>query len=358
MIRNKVAPLRRSIFRGFFAYVAVAAVAGCGPVEQLSLGGAGEACSAQVTKIEPVQLDMIILLDQSGSMAQMVSGGTKWTMVAYALESFLNDRDSAGIGVALQFFSLPLPGQMIPTDTMFSCVSADYATPAVPMDVLPGNGAHVAAAIGQHMPSGPTPTNTALGGVVTYARVWAEVNPTHRAVIVLATDGEPHGCEATPTVVDVAATAFAGTPPIATYVIGVSQLLTTLDHIARAGGTSQAFIIDTTTNGTKQFVDAMRSIRLGQGFPCDYAIPNADDAAPVDVAQINLDYRPGPDRVTSVPLWRVTDGAHCGLGKLGWYYNAAAPSRKVRLCDSTCSAIEHDIHGEMNLSVGCPNRVD
>jgi hypothetical protein len=300
---------------------------------------------------------MVIMLDQSGSMGAQISGGTKWSMVAYALDSFLNEPGSAGIGVALQFFSLPLPGQTTPTDAMFSCTASDYATPAVPMAVLPGNAANVTGSIAAHVPSGPTPTNTALEGVMTYARAWAAVNPTHRVVIVLATDAEPHGCQATPTVIDIASAAHAGTPSIATYVIGVGQFLTALNDFARAGGTQQAFIIDTSNNGTKQFVDAMYSIRVGQGLPCDYSIPSSDGGA-VDLAKVNLDYRPGTDRSKTVPLWRVSGPSQCGIDKPGWYFDDAANPGQMRLCDATCSQIKLDIHGEMNVSVGCPTRMN
>jgi hypothetical protein len=348
--------LARLTLRSFVAATGVVALAGCGSVEQLPLGGTPEVCHLDVSKIEPVQLDMIIMLDQSGSMAEVISGGTKWSMVAYALDSFLNDPDSAGIGVALQFFSLPLAGQTVPTDTMFSCVSSDYAMPAVLMATLPANATHVSASIGKHTPSGPTPTNTALEGVMTYARAWAAVNTTHRVVVVLATDAEPHGCQDTPTVNNIASAAFAGTPPIATYIIGVGALLTSLNEFARAGGTGQAFIIDTSANGTAQFIDAMHSIRLGQGLPCDYSVPFGSDGGAVDLSVVNLDYRPGPDRVKSVPLWRVADAAACGLDRLGWYYDSTA-ARKLRLCDQACSQIRRDIHGEMNVSVGCPTRM-
>jgi hypothetical protein len=349
MRRNSNCSFRR------LASLSLAACLGCGSVEQLPLGGSAPACSVEVSTIEAVHLDMIIMLDQSGSMAAAISGGTKWSMVAYALDSFLNDSGSAGIGVALQFFSLPLPGQTTPTDAMFSCTASDYAAPAVPMGVLPANAVKVTGSIAAHVPSGPTPTNTALEGVMTYARAWAAVNPSHRVVVVLATDAEPHGCQDTPTVIDIASAAYAGTPSIATYVIGVGQLLTSLNEFARAGGTGQAFIIDTSANGTKQFVDAMYSIRVGQGLPCDYSVPTSE-AGPVDFSQVNLDYRPGSDRNKTIPLWRVANASQCGLDKLGWYYDDAQNPRKMRLCDQACSQIKLDIHGEMNVSVGCPTR--
>ena len=147
----------------------------------------------------------------------------------------------------------------------------------------------------------------------------------------------------------IAGAAYSGTPSIATYVIGVGQLLTSLNQFARAGGTGQAFIIDTSANGTKQFIDAMYSIRVGQGLPCDYALPTADDGGAVDPGMVNLDYRPGPDRSKVVPLSQVRDVSQCAVGKLGWFYDAAGTARRLRLCDQTCSEIKPDIHGEVRI---------
>src|SRR6266513_1783808 len=88
-------------FSAWSARLALVVCCGCGSVEQLPLGGQATSCSVEVSTIEPVRLDMIILLDQSGSMAAEIPGGTKWSMVQYALDSVLNDSGSAGIGVAL-----------------------------------------------------------------------------------------------------------------------------------------------------------------------------------------------------------------------------------------------------------------
>ncbi len=138
--------------------------------------------------------------------------------------------------------------------------------------------------------------------------------------------------------------------------IGVGSLLTTLDGFAAAGGTGQAFIIDTTANGLAQFVDAMHSIRAGQGLPCDYSIPTSE-RGPVDLAMVNLDYRSGYDSNTTIPLWHVDDTTRCSPGQLAWYYDDAKSPRKIRLCDQACSQIKLDVNGEVDVSVGCPTRM-
>ena len=57
---------------------------------------------------------------------------------------------------------------------------------------LNGNAAPITSAIGGVNPNGRTPTDPALHGALNYARSWAQRNPTHKVIVVLATDGGPN----------------------------------------------------------------------------------------------------------------------------------------------------------------------
>ena len=89
-----------------------------------SAGGAAAAIDASCVKTrqeaERVPVDMYIMLDRSGSMlATTGAGPTKWDATRNALESFINDPRSDGLGVGLQYFPVGKPG--VPT----SCLSDD-----------------------------------------------------------------------------------------------------------------------------------------------------------------------------------------------------------------------------------------
>jgi hypothetical protein len=74
-------------------------------------GGSAKACVAETTMAEPTPLDMYIMLDISGSMLEMASGGQqKWTAVKSALSAFLTDPASANISVGMQYYPLRKPG--------------------------------------------------------------------------------------------------------------------------------------------------------------------------------------------------------------------------------------------------------
>jgi hypothetical protein len=67
--------------------------------------GGGPSCGGIATQAQPIALDVYLMLDKSGSMAEAAAGGvTKWGAVTDALRSFFADPASAGIGVGLQFF--------------------------------------------------------------------------------------------------------------------------------------------------------------------------------------------------------------------------------------------------------------
>lgn len=74
--------------------------------------GGAEQCAGETATAQPVPLDMYIMLDRSGSMTEATGQASvsKWEAVATGLDSFLTSADSAGIGVALQFFPLNKPG--------------------------------------------------------------------------------------------------------------------------------------------------------------------------------------------------------------------------------------------------------
>lgn len=83
-------------------------------------GGAApldESCVKTKQEAERVPVDMYIMLDRSGSMlAATGAGPTKWDATREALESFLMDARSEGLGVGLQYFPIGKAG--VPTSCL------------------------------------------------------------------------------------------------------------------------------------------------------------------------------------------------------------------------------------------------
>lgn len=311
-------------------------------------------CAGQVSQAEQIVLDMLIAMDGSGSMTDAVDGGArKWDLVVAAVDAFVSDPESAGIGAGLTYFGLregPDAGEFV-----VSCNPLDYARPAVGIGVLPSNGVAIATSLSNYVPQGGTPTRPALEGIVRQAHAWEALHPTHRLIIVLATDGEPNDCGSTiASVAAIAKSAASEAPPIATYVIGVGASLSNLDQIARAGGTSSAYVVDARQNTTASFLAALNAIRGEAVLPCTYELPPASPGKPFDYERVNVDYTPGTTSVPA-PLLQVPSRGACdpGLPLSGWHYDDPLAPTSIALCPSTCKTVQGDTAGSIQVRVGC-----
>jgi hypothetical protein len=83
---------------------------GVGNGNGIGQGGIDDSCAADVSTGKLVPLDMYIMLDVSSSMLDLTATNvSKWDAVKSALETFVKDSASAGLGVGLQYFPLAKP---------------------------------------------------------------------------------------------------------------------------------------------------------------------------------------------------------------------------------------------------------
>ena len=73
---------------------------------------------------------------------------------------------------------------------------------------------------------------------------------------------------------------------IQTFVIGVGNSLTSLNQVAQAGGSGQAYIVDAGGNVQQQFAEALQKIH-GAALPCDFHVP-ADGTS--DPSNVNITF--------------------------------------------------------------------
>jgi uncharacterized protein YegL len=320
---------------------------------------------------------MHIMLDQSGSME-----GELWAAVTAAIKGFVSNSPATdGIGVGLQYFPLITAGDpcMACTDMAccqtcgassitcingvcscsgggVSCEVADYEAPEVEIQPLPGVKAAIEASLDAHQPSGGTPTRPALEGAMQHAQAWAAMpaNADHKVIVVLATDGEPTGCDAND-IGDVVAVAQSGLPEILTFVIGVGSELVALNQVAAAGGTGQALMVDTGGNVEQQFVDAMNAIQDQAAIQCEFLIPEPGDNETLDFDKVNVVFTPSGQAATT--LLYVGDVSQCDPQTGGWYYDDASAPTKILVCPQTCDALEADMAPEVDILLGCDTEI-
>lgn len=326
-------------------------------------------CASTATTAAKVPLDMYILFDQSGSMKDSVTGGTKWDVIKNALTTFVQSPGSAGMRVGIGYFPLTTSsssgtggsgGFCIPFLTCSgggntSCNWMDYAVPDVGIDLLPGVSTAIVTSLGNHGPGGDTPTYPALQGAYSYATIWATANPDRKTIVVLATDGDPTNCGSTNNVTDISnqlvAPALAQNPSLLTFVIGVGKSLGSLNQIAAAGGTGQAFIIDTAgADPGGQFLKAMQNIQGSAALGCEYGIPSPPSGT-TDFNKVNVQFT--PPNGTPTLLKKVPDAASCTGATGGWHYDDNASPTRIILCDSSCSAIQSFSGATVEVQLGC-----
>lgn len=320
-----------------------------GPMFQSGDGGSSGDGAAGCTSVSKqaanVPLDMVIGLDTSFSM----DFDDKWTNVKAALESFVTNPSYADLGIGLQFF--PIRKQ---------CSVPDYQALAVALGPEATVSTPITQALDAQMMAGGTPTVPLLQGLIGYLQ--AHPNPAHKPVIVLATDGVPDDACASPVdgetpntlanAIAVTAAAYAATPSISVFVIGVGSELTALNGIAQAGGTGQATLVDTGGNAQQQFLAALDAARR-TAIPCDFAIP--PDSV-VDPSQTNVVYQPAGAAQQQFVF--VDDATGCSQAAMnGWYFDDPSAPTKVILCGGACDMVKADDRGQVNVVFGCP-RID
>jgi hypothetical protein len=246
-----------------------------------------------------------------------------------------------------------------------SCTLSDYTTEAVPFAMLNGAAPTIMSWVGGLMPNSVTPTGVALSGAVAAAKARASANPTHTVAVVLVTDGIPSAVGTAQGDVpaacqpDSTSVAASGMPDIKTFVIGVFSPADItagqpfVNSVAQAGGTSTAFVIDTSSNVSQGFLQALNSIR-GSALPCEYALPVPEAGTP-DFGKVNVQYTPSSG--SAVTTLYVETAANCDTTQGGWYYDAdpttgATPTR-IEMCPATCARLKADTGGRVDVVQGC-----
>ncbi len=313
-----------------------------------------EEITETVTVTVDVPGSVYIMLDKSGSMCPVFGGcggSSKWAQAVSAITAFANDPASAGLKVALEYFS----GN--------GCTG--YETPTVPMGALPGNAANIVNSLNSTTPSGNTPTAGALNGMIQFCQTYMAANPTETCAGVLITDGDPTSCspqDATGLGAIANTACTAPTNPVLVFTMGMQgATFSTLNTIAAQGctdcdpaGPDNAC---DARNGSASFLAALQVIRsqitttttmtTTTTLDCEFAIPTSD-AGIVDTNAIEVVFDDPPAIPEVLPKQPVE--ASCGLG---WYFdNPGAPTR-IKLCPSTCTAVQASTTGTIRIQLPC-----
>ena len=318
--------------------------------------GSGGACAASTAQAELAPVYLVFLLDESGSMGDGQYGDRtkKWDPVTSALNAFFADPESAGIMASLGVFPLNKNMTKGPatSDISADCTADVYGTPIVPPRALPDDKTFAAAITTLDPPNEyGTPTYAGLSGTITYAETLVKEDASRKVAIVMVTDGTPEVCKGDNTVANTAMAAKAVADHIQTYVIGVGDNLTSLNDIAKGGGTDKAFIVSL-MNPEQTRTDLLGAINLirGKSISCELPIPTPPVGMKLDPQKVDVKFTASGMAPTSLPY-----GADC-TGDAAWHYDSVAMPTQIMLCDSTCAAVKADPKGKLDVEFGCKIR--
>lgn len=310
-------------------------------------GNVNAECASVKAQADKLPLEMIVVLDKSGSMCEYTQNtdprdcnnpASKWKVVTKALEGFFRSFESAEITVSLIAF---------PNGN--ECAASTYQTP-IERQKLPTGADALVAKMNGLAPNGTTPTTPAAEGAVNYAKtVDAALKGKGKTVIVFATDGLPQGCTNN-TIASAGNVVGAVSTTIKSYVIGVGNLLTPLNELAVKGGTSKAILVSTanTTQASADLTAALAAIR-GASLACEYAMPAAPAGQTLDINKVNVQFTLQGGSPETLPY-----SADCSNPK-GWRYDNAQTPTKISLCQNACDNVKSvaGTQAKLDVVLGC-----
>jgi Mg-chelatase subunit ChlD len=323
-------------------------------------GSGGQSACAQATaEAKLIPLNIFVAVDQSGSMIS----DNKWDNVKTAFTTFFQDPAAGGIGVALRFwpdpsdFANPSPPIACNDSVDFACgpaVVASCETPEVDVGPLsdPVQVQKLIDSFNAHQPNGATPTSAALDGATKWAAKYVFAhNHTEQAIVLFVTDGEPTTCNTDPVAINnIASKALSGAG-VLTFAVGLlGSNQATMNGIASAGGTGQAFMIGA-GNAAQQLLVALKQIQAN-AVSCSFAMPLPPDPNDeIDLAQVDVNYTPSSGGVkTKFP--QVASAAACTAAG-GWYYDIPGKPTTINLCPASCSKVQIDNGAKVDIFLGC-----
>ncbi|WP_437490991.1 vWA domain-containing protein [Sorangium sp. So ce1014] len=322
--------------------------------------GAGDACATHTATAELQPVYLAVAFDVSGSMGAndrpSHSKELKWDPVVSATKQFFADPASAGLTASLTFF----PGG----ERRRMCSARTYEAPDVEMTPLPSEA--FAEAIDEVTPATDddwrmgTPTAFVVEGTISFIQAQRREDPGKYA-LVLVTDGYPQLCDGADSieaVVEHVDEALADNIP--TYVIGVANPpddgpgnVDNLRDIAVAGGTREAFIIETgnpdaTATTFRAAIDEIR----GASVSCTVAIPPAPEGRAFDKQRVRVTYTSGAGEPNALAYDQAcaSDDA--------WRYDDPANPTQIELCDSACNAVKSDPQAALAVDFTCEDVIE
>ncbi|MCW5790124.1 MAG: VWA domain-containing protein [Polyangiaceae bacterium] len=352
------------------------ATGGAGGSSGATGGTGGVPCVEDEQPAVQRPLTMVLLVDRSASMAEFGGfGQSRWSAVRMGLRRFLEGPEADQL--YLGYRSFPNPGATVPVacttdpdcgaygpcelhDSSRVCRASTLPTPHsfceperynIQLAIAPAavTAPNIDLVMGSTHLTGNTSTSVALAKGIEALQSFGATNPGRQLAVVIATDSDPADCLpiSAEGVAAIASAGLTGSPPVSTFIIGVTQTSSTLEQIAAAGSSPPAgvFLMPEATDPLEAMATQLRRVHRA-ALGCEFALPEPA----VDPQLVNLHLTLAG---VSSRLPQVASAASCA-GEPGWFYRTegGAPTG-IELCPVSCQALTTTVAASTTLGLGC-----
>lgn len=295
---------------------------------------------------------------------------TMWSEVQDEISAFVDDPDSEGIGVGIQYYGrIELDGD--PLITTY-CDVSNYKEPAVSIADLPGNAEEIKASFPTiSLATSPVvpPVVPALQGAIAQAKSRVPDNPGRKQIVFLITGTggifDPFCGSNIQYLINTAEQGYAGNPSIATYVIGIyrldidySPMIDDLGDVARHGGTLRPYLASLSRpvpELARKLGEARDAAKL-TAKACGIDLPQEFQGrlpATVDLDLTSIFVTTSDSQ--TMELKAVRDHSSCTSGELGWHFDDPTNPSSIVACEQTCERLNSESIDQAKLRINCPN---
>jgi hypothetical protein len=354
-----------------------------------------EACEVEESDAEAPGLDIYIVLDRSGTMAQDPEGqntdgvpdgatlgdcpidvsqappsNSRWCLTTNALSKFYTSPTERDVRVAFQV--------MTPAENYDVCGQVPenpHATARVDLSQLPVTTDHALISVleadfprlgtsdGVSSSEYGTRIEAALNGIVRFTAAHQEA--TRTTIGVLITDGDPNHCQ------DDDIEALGRIPRdhydatgIPTFIIGMTGATAdNLETLARFGGAPEHTEYCDSSHSTchywtvgdgepEAFRDLLATIQQAATLPCEYILPRLGGGRVLDANLVQVKYAPRGQPAEQI--YKVAGTADCDASLGGWFYDDNEHPKRILLCPRSCELVNAStIGGVLSVAYGC-----
>ena len=316
-------------------------------------GGGDDKCAAEVTSAKRAEVDIIVVIDTSGSMAEETA------QVQQNINSFATSIGNSGLDYQVIMIAekyTPPPFPFIPAEGICTPPPLGGAN----CTDNPPKYHHVQETVGS-----TDSLQLILSLYDTKYKQWLRQTATKVFIEITDDNSSLAWAQFDQQLIAKQPANMFGTATNRNYIF--NSIVGWQDNTPHLSGQKCGSAVNTgdqyqylaqTTKGTidsvckTSYANVFNNIAKGlvTTLGCEFAVPAPKTGSP-DPTKIIVNYTPGGG--TTSPLQQVTDASKCGTIPNAWYYDNNTSPTKIIFCPTLCDSAGKDTAGKLEIALGC-----